>query len=391
MNLHEYQAKSLFSEYGIPVPNGQLATTVDEAVAAAQSMGGNLWVVKAQVHAGGRGKAGGVKLAKSLDEVKQYADDMLGMQIETYQTGGMALPVNSVLITEAADIKQEIYLSLLVDRAHKCLSFVASAEGGVDIEEVARTAPEKIHTLRVNNTEGLFPYACRKIGFAMGFNGKQVRQLTHIMTSMHRLFHDLDLALIEINPLIIDDNDDVIALDAKINTDDNALFRHKNIAEMRDISQEDPAEAKAHEHELNYIKLDGNIACMVNGAGLAMATMDVIKLKNGEPANFLDVGGGATAERVAIAFKIILSDPNVKAILVNIFGGIVRCDLIANGIISAIKEVGVEVPIVVRLEGTNVDQGKQILADSDLAVIPADNLDDAASKAVAAVNQGGAA
>ncbi|MGJ8663212.1 MAG: ADP-forming succinate--CoA ligase subunit beta [Marinicella sp.] len=385
MNFHEYQAKELFAQYKIPVPNGAVARTPEEAVEAAKSLGCDMWVVKAQVHAGGRGKAGGVKLAKSLDEVKQYATDMLGMKIQTYQTGGLALPVNEVLITEAADIEQEIYLSLLLDRANKCLSFVASAEGGVEIEEVARTNPEKIHTIQIDNTEGLFPYACRKAGFAMGMNSKQVRQLTHIMMQMHKMYLDLDLALIEVNPLIIDDNQDVIALDAKISSDDNADFRHKEFADMRDITQEDPAEAKAHEHDLNYIKLDGNIACMVNGAGLAMATMDVIKLKGGEPANFLDVGGGATAERVAIAFKIILSDPNVESILVNIFGGIVRCDLIAEGIISAIKEVGVEVPIVVRLEGTNVEQGKRILNESGLAVISADNLDDAANKAVAAV------
>jgi succinyl-CoA synthetase beta subunit len=385
MNFHEYQAKELFAKYNIPVPNGEVARTPEEAVAAAKSLGCDMWVVKAQVHAGGRGKAGGVKLAKTLDEVKQYATDMLGMKIQTYQTGGLALPVNEVLITEAADIEQEIYLSLLLDRANQCLSFVASAEGGVEIEEVARTNPEKIQTVKIDNVEGLFPYACRKAGFAMGMNSKQVRQLTHIMMQMHKMYIDLDLALIEVNPLIIDDKQNVVALDAKINTDDNAHFRHKEFAEMRDITQEDPAEAKAHEHELNYIKLDGDIACMVNGAGLAMATMDVIKLKGGDPANFLDVGGGATAERVAIAFKIILSDPNVKSILVNIFGGIVRCDLIANGIISAIKEVGVEVPIVVRLEGTNVEAGKRILNESGLAVISADNLDDAANKAVAAV------
>lgn len=385
MNFHEYQAKELFAKYNIPVPNGEVARTPEEAVEAAKSLGCDMWVVKAQVHAGGRGKAGGVKLAKTLDEVKKYATDMLGMKIQTYQTGGMALPVNEVLITEAADIEQEIYLSLILDRANKCLSFVASAEGGVEIEEVAKTNPEKIQTIQVDNTEGLFPYACRKAGFAMGLNSKQVRQLSHIMIQMHKMYVDLDLALIEVNPLIIDDQQNVVALDAKISSDDNAHFRHKEFAEMRDITQEDPAEAKAHEHELNYIKLDGDIACMVNGAGLAMATMDVIKLKGGDPANFLDVGGGATAERVAIAFKIILSDPNVKSILVNIFGGIVRCDLIANGIISAIKEVGVEVPIVVRLEGTNVDEGKKILNESGLAVISADNLDDAANKAVAAV------
>ncbi len=385
MNFHEYQAKDLFAQYDIPVPKGTAVKSADDAVTVAKAMDVTQWMVKAQVHAGGRGKAGGVKFAKSLDEVKQFAGDMLGMEIKTYQTGGMALPVNEVLITEAANIENELYLSLLVDRANKCLSFVASAEGGVEIEEVAKTHPEKIHTLTVDNTEGLFPYACRKIGFAMGLTKKQVFQLTHIMMQMHKMFHDLDLSLIEINPLIIDDNQNVVALDAKINSDDNAEYRQKELAKLRDKSQEDPAEAKAHEHELNYIKLDGDIACMVNGAGLAMATMDVIKLKGGEPANFLDVGGGATAERVTIAFKIILSDPNVKSILVNIFGGIVRCDLIADGIITAIKEVGVEVPIVVRLEGTNVEAGKKLLEDSGLAVIAASDLDDAANKAVEAV------
>jgi len=385
MNFHEYQAKDLFAQYDIPVPIGTAVKTAEEAVSVAKAMDATQWMVKAQVHAGGRGKAGGVKFAKSLDEVKQYASDMLGMEIKTYQTGGMALPVNEVLITEAANIESELYLSLLVDRANKCLSFVASAEGGVEIEEVAKTNPEKIHTLHVDNTEGLFPYACRKIGFAMGLTKKQVFQLTHIMMQMHKMFHELDFSLIEINPLIIDDNQNIVALDAKINSDDNAEYRQKELAQLRDKSQEDPAEAKAHEHELNYIKLDGDIACMVNGAGLAMATMDVIKLKGGEPANFLDVGGGATAERVTIAFKIILSDPNVKSILVNIFGGIVRCDLIADGIITAIKEVGVKVPIVVRLEGTNVEAGKQLLEDSGLAVIAASDLDDAANKAVEAV------
>ena len=385
MNFHEYQSKDLFAEYSIPVPHGKVAETPAEAVKIAEEMDADMWVVKAQVHAGGRGKAGGVKLAKTLQEVEQYSKDMLGMKIETYQTGGLALPVNKVLITEAADIEKELYLSLLVDRANKCLSFVASAEGGVEIEEVARTNPEKIHTLHVNNEEGLFPYACRKVGFAMGLTAKQVGQLVKIMMALHKMFHENDLALIEVNPLIIDDKQNLVALDAKINADENAMFRHKQLAALRDITQEDPAEAKAHEHELNYIKLDGDIACMVNGAGLAMATMDVIKLKGGEPANFLDVGGGATAERVAIAFKIILSDPNVKSILVNIFGGIVRCDLIANGIISAIQEVGVEVPIIVRLEGTNVNEGKKILDESDLSVISADDLDDAANKAVAAI------
>jgi succinyl-CoA synthetase beta subunit len=385
MNFHEYQSKEIFEAYGVPVPRGIVARTVDEAVAAAKELGGNMWVVKAQVHAGGRGKAGGVKLAKTVDEVRELSDEMLGMTIKTYQTGGMALPVNEVLITEAADIKKELYMSLLVDRAHKCLSFVVSAEGGVDIEEVARTTPELIHTVTVENVEGLFPYECRKVGFDMGLTSKQTRQLTGIMLALHKMFHEKDLALVEVNPLIIDGNDDVVALDAKIAIDDNALFRHKDLAALRDKSQEDSAEAEAHEHELNYIKLDGNIACMVNGAGLAMATMDVIKLKGGDPANFLDVGGGATAARVATAFKIILKDKNVQSILVNIFGGIVRCDLIAQGIIDAIKEVGVEQPIIVRLEGTNVAKGKEMIKNSGMAVIAADDLDDAANKAVAAV------
>ena len=385
MNFHEYQAKEIFASYGIPIPAGIVARSVDEAIAAANKLGGEAWVVKAQVHAGGRGKAGGVKYSTSIDAVKENTENMLGMTIETYQTGGMALPVNEVLITAAADIKQEIYLSVLVDRANKCISFVVCAEGGMDIEEVARTNPELIHTVIVENNEGLYPYECRKVGFEMGLTSKQTRQLTGIMLGLHKMFVENDLALVEVNPLIIDGNDDIVALDAKIAIDDNALFRHKNLAALRDKTQEDPAEAEAHEHELNYIKLDGNIACMVNGAGLAMATMDVIKLKGGDPANFLDVGGGATAARVATAFKIILSDKNVKSILVNIFGGIVRCDLIAQGIIDAIKEVGVEQPIIVRLEGTNVEQGKQLIEQSGLAVIAADDLDDAANKAVAAV------
>ncbi|MCF6288779.1 MAG: ADP-forming succinate--CoA ligase subunit beta [Proteobacteria bacterium] len=385
MNFHEYQAKEIFASYGIPIPAGIVARSVAEAEAAAQKLGGEAWVVKAQVHAGGRGKAGGVKFSTSIDAVKENTKNMLGMKIETYQTGGMALPVNEVLITAAADIKQEIYLSLLVDRAKKCLSFVVCAEGGVDIEEVARTNPELIHTVVVENSEGLYPYECRKVGFDMGLTSKQVRQLTGIMLALHKMFVEKDLSLVEVNPLIIDGNDDIVALDAKIAIDDNALFRHKDLAAFRDVTQEDPAEAEAHEHELNYIKLDGNIACMVNGAGLAMATMDVIKLKGGDPANFLDVGGGATAERVATAFKIILKDKNVKSILVNIFGGIVRCDLIAQGIIDAIKEVGVEQPIIVRLEGTNVAKGKALIEASGLAVIAAQDLDDAANKAVAAV------
>ncbi len=384
MNFHEYQAKALFAEYGIPVPKGELATTADEAVEAAKKVGGSQWVVKAQVHAGGRGKAGGVKLAGSLEEVRAEAERMLGMSIETYQTAGLALPVNSVLIAEATDIKQELYLGALVDRAHRAVVFMGSAAGGVDIEQVASETPEKIITAVVDNAAGFMPYQARDIGFGMGLNAKQVRQLTAIMDGLYRLFIDKDIGLIEVNPLIIDANDDLIALDAKLNADDNALFRHPALAEMRDESQEDPTELAASKHELNYVTLDGNIACMVNGAGLAMATMDVVKLAGGEPANFLDVGGGTNAERVREAFKLILSDDKVRAILVNIFGGIVRCDLIAEGIINAVKEIDVQVPVVVRLEGTNVEKGKQMLADSGFAIIAADDLNDGARKAVEA-------
>jgi succinyl-CoA synthetase beta subunit len=384
MNFHEYQAKALFEEYGIPVPKGELATTADEAVEAARKVGGTQWVVKAQVHAGGRGKAGGVKLADSLDQVRAEAERMLGMSIETYQTAGLALPVNSVLIAEATDIKQELYLGALVDRSHRSVVFMGSAAGGVDIEQVASETPEKIITAVVDNAAGFMPYQARDLGFGMGLNAKQVRQLTKIMDGLYRLFIDKDISLIEVNPLIIDGNDDLIALDAKLNADDNALFRHPDLAAMRDESQEDPTELAASKHELNYVTLDGNIACMVNGAGLAMATMDVIKLAGGEPANFLDVGGGTNAERVKEAFKLILSDDKVRAILVNIFGGIVRCDLIAEGIINAVKDIDVKVPVVVRLEGTNVDQGKRMLAESGFAIIPADDLNDGARKAVEA-------
>lgn len=384
MNFHEYQAKALFAEFGIPVPAGEVARTADEAVAAAEKLGGEVWVVKAQVHAGGRGKAGGVKLAKSLDEVREHAGQMLGMKIETYQTGGLAMPVNEVLIAEGCDIDQELYLSALVDRGRRCITFMGSAAGGVDIEQVAVDTPEKIHTAHVDLVEGLQAYQCRNLGFGMGLSGKQVRQLTKIMTGLYQLFLEKDLSLIEVNPLVIDDSGNLIALDAKINADDNALFRHPDLDAMRDVTQEDPAEAEAAEHDLNYVTLDGNIACMVNGAGLAMATMDVVKLRGGEPANFLDVGGGTTAERVAAAFKLILSGDNVEAILVNIFGGIVRCDMIAYGIIAAVAEVGIDLPVVVRLEGTNVQKGRQLLDDCDFDIISAVDLDDAARKAVAA-------
>jgi succinyl-CoA synthetase beta subunit len=384
MNFHEYQAKGLFAEYGIPVPAGLVAATPLEAVAAAKAMGGAMWVVKAQVHAGGRGKAGGVKLARSLDEVHAEAKRMLHMKITTYQTGGLALPVNKVLIAEASDIASEIYLSALVDRVHQCVTFMGSAAGGVDIEHVAATQPEKIVTVHVDNTAGLQAFQARQMGFGMGLNAKQVQQLTKIMSGMYRLFRDKDLTLIEVNPLVIDGKGDLLALDAKINMDDNAQFRHPELAAMRDEAQEDPTEVAASRHDLNYVTLDGNIACMVNGAGLAMATMDVIKLNGGEPANFLDVGGGSNAARVREAFKLILSSDRVEAILVNIFGGIVRCDEIAEGIIAAVGEVGVTVPVVVRLEGTNVEKGRKMLAESAFRIISANDLNDAAVKVVAA-------
>jgi succinyl-CoA synthetase beta subunit len=384
MNFHEYQAKELFASYGIPVPAGINATTAEEAVAAARELGGDMWVVKAQVHAGGRGKAGGVKLVRSLDDVRAESERMLSMTIETYQTGGLALPVDSVLIAEATDIETELYLSALVDRGNRCVTFMGSAAGGVDIEQVAEESPEKIVNVSIDNTSGFLPFHGRKMGYGMGLSPKHVKQLTKIMASLYALFKDKDLSLVEVNPLIIDGNDDLVALDAKINADENALFRHPDLAAMRDQRQEDPTEVAASEHDLNYVTLDGNIACMVNGAVLAMATMDVIKLNGGEPANFLDVGGTADAERVAAAFNLILSGDNVEAILVNIFGGIVRCNLIAEGILQAVQEVGVEVPVIVRLQGTNADQGRAMLAESDLAVIPADDLNDAAQKAVAA-------
>jgi len=384
MNFHEYQAKTLFEQYAIAVPAGKVARSADEAMAAAKEMGGDGWVVKAQVHAGGRGKAGGVKLAHSIEEVGVLAKAMLGVELTTYQTGGRALPVNSVLVAEATDIARELYLSVLVDRGGECVTFIASAEGGVEIEKVAATNPEKILTVRVGNTEQLQAYQCRKMGFAMGMDAKQVRQLTTMMLNLYQLFRDKDLGLVEVNPLIITGSGDLMALDAKINADDNALFRHPDLADMRDESQEDPTEAAASRYDLNYVKLDGDIACMVNGAGLAMATMDVVKLNGGEPANFLDVGGGASRERVTEAFKLILSGENIGAILVNIFGGIVRCDMIAEGIIAAVRDVGVQVPVVVRLEGTNVEKGRQLLDASGLDIISADDLNDGAGKAVAA-------
>jgi succinyl-CoA synthetase beta subunit len=387
MNLHEYQSKQLFAEYGIPVPTGTPADSPEAAVKAAESLGGDLWVVKAQVHAGGRGKAGGVKLARSMEEVSQFASDMLGTQLVTHQSGPEGLPVNIVYVESGSDIDRELYLSMLVDREVSRISFIASAAGGMDIEQVAEETPEQIFTVAVASDAGLQPYQARELAFGLDLDKKQSRQFADLIGKLYQLFQECDASLVEVNPLIVTKGGDVVALDAKINIEDNALFRQSRLLDMRDESQEDPMEREAAEHDLNYVSLDGNIACMVNGAGLAMATMDLIKLHGGEPANFLDVGGGATAERVAEAFKIILSNENVDAILVNIFGGIVRCDLIAEGIITAVKEVGVSDPVVVRLEGTNVEKGRQLLADSGLDIIAADDLTDAARKAVAASGQ----
>ncbi|MBT8067846.1 MAG: ADP-forming succinate--CoA ligase subunit beta [Gammaproteobacteria bacterium] len=384
MNLHEYQSKRLFADYGIPVPRGIPAESPNAAVKAAQELGGELWVVKAQVHAGGRGKAGGVKLARTLDEVREFTDAMLGSTMVTHQTGPEGLPVNTVYIEDGSDIDRELYLSMLVDREVSRISFIASAAGGMDIEKVAAETPEKIFSVSIAPDAGLQDYQARQLAFGLELDKSQMRQFGSLIKRLYQLYLDTDASLIEINPLITTKAGDILALDGKINIDGSALFRQPKIAELRDKSQEDEAERKAAEHDLNYVSLDGNIACMVNGAGLAMATMDLIKLHGGDPANFLDVGGGATAERVAAAFKLILSNSSVEAILVNIFGGIVRCDLIAEGIIVAVKEVGVSVPVVVRLEGTNVDKGRELLANSGLDIIAADDLTDAAKKAVAA-------
>lgn len=384
MNLHEYQAKKLFEDYGIPVPPGKPAHSIKEALRYAADLGGDGWVVKAQVHAGGRGKAGGVKIVKGTKELETLAHSLLGSQLITKQSAPHGQPVNCLLISSISDIDSELYLGMVVDRASRRIAIMASTEGGMDIEEVAATQPEKIISVVVDPILGLQEHQSRRIGFSLGFDAKQRKQLASILESLYMLYIEKDLSLVEINPLIINKAGDLEALDAKISIDDNALFRQSHMEEWRDPSQEDEKENIAKRFDLNYVTLDGNIACMVNGAGLAMATMDIIKLHGGEPANFLDVGGGATAEKVAEAFKLIVSDQNVKAILVNIFGGIVRCDLIAEGIISAVKEVGVNVPVVVRLEGTKVNEGKAALADSGLTIIAADDLTDAANKAVAA-------
>ena len=383
MNLHEYQSKALFSAFGIPVPAGQIADSPDAAAQAASNLGGDRWVVKAQVHAGGRGKAGGVKLAGSIDQVRDCAAGMLGTRLVTKQSGAAGLPVDLVYVEQASGIDRELYLSMLVDRAREQVVIMASVAGGMDIEEVAAATPEKIITVPLHPAIGLADFQTRQLGFGLELSKPQQAELAQILAKLVKLFDQCDASLIEINPLIVTDDGHVVALDAKINVEDNALFRRRELEAQRDAAQEDPMERSAREHDLNYVSLDGNIACMVNGAGLAMATMDLIKLHGGDPANFLDVGGGATAERVTEAFKIILANPNVAAILVNIFGGIVRCDLIAEGIVAAVQEVGVAVPVVVRLEGTNVKKGRALLAESGLAITAASDLTDAATKAVA--------
>jgi succinyl-CoA synthetase beta subunit len=384
MNLHEYQAKELFARFGIPVSKGEVAESPQAARTAAATLGGDLWVVKAQVHAGGRGKAGGVKLAKSLDEVEEATAAMLGQRLITKQTVAEGLPINQVFVELGSNIERELYLSIVVDRAAERIAFMVSEAGGMDIEEVAAATPEKLVTVSINPGAGLQPYQVRKMGFGLGLDAAQLKQFGAMCNNLYRLFNECDLSMLEINPLIVDDKGDLLALDAKINIEDNALFRQPGLVSMRDPSQEDETESKAAAHDLNYVSLDGNIACMVNGAGLAMATMDLIQLHGGEPANFLDVGGGATADRVSEAFKLILSNSAVSAILVNIFGGIVRCDLIAEGIIQAVREVNVSVPVVARLEGTNVEKGRELLANSGLDILAADDLTDAAKKVVAA-------
>ncbi len=387
MNLHEYQAKQLFAEYGLPVSRGEAVDTADEAVAAAEKIGGQRWVVKAQVHAGGRGKAGGVKLVDSADEIRAFCDRWIGQRMVTFQTGPEGQPVSKIYIESCTDIDRELYLGAVVDRASRRVVFMASTEGGVEIEKVAEETPEKILRATVNPYVGAQPWQGRQLGFQLGLNLAQVRQFADIFVKLSALFHDLDCSLLEINPLVVTSDGDLHCLDAKVNIDGNALYRQKRLAAMADPTQEDEREAQAAKFNLNYVALDGNIGCMVNGAGLAMGTMDLVKLHGGAPANFLDVGGGATREAVSEAFKIILSDDNVKAVLINIFGGIVSCVTIADGIIGAVQDVGVDVPVVVRFEGNNAVPGRQRLADSGLNIIAAESLVDAAEKAVAAAGE----
>ena len=396
MNIHEYQAKQLLAKYGVAVLKGGVAYTAAEAIQVAKELGGPVWVVKSQIHAGGRGKGkfkddtsgkGGVRVVKSVEDVGQNVEDMIGKVLVTAQTGPGGKEVKRVYIEQGCDIKRELYLSMLIDRATCRVTIVASTEGGMEIETVAHNTPEKILKVAIDPVEGFQQYHGRNIAFGLGLEGKQVNTAVKFIGGLYKAFMDLDCSIVEINPLVVTGAGEIIALDAKVNFDDNALFRHKDIEELRDESEEDPAELEAARHSLNYIKLDGQIGCMVNGAGLAMATMDIIKLYGSEPANFLDVGGGATKERVTTAFKLILSDPNVEGILVNIFGGIMRCDVIAEGVVAAAREVSLNVPLVVRLEGTNVELGKKIMAQSGLPIIAADNLADAAEKVVKAVKE----
>jgi succinyl-CoA synthetase beta subunit len=388
MNLHEYQAKDVFRSYGIPVPTGRVAATAEEAVAAARELGGSLWVVKAQVHAGGRGKAGGVKVARDTEAVRAAAAALLGTHLVTPQTGPEGLPVGKVYVETGSEIAREIYLSLTLNRERGRIALIASAAGGMDIEEVAHKTPEKILSATIHPAAGLQGYQARELAFGLGLAGAQVSEFQALAAALYRLYIEKDLSLLEVNPLIVTKAGTLMALDAKINVDANAVFRHPELAALRDASQEDPMERRASEHDLNYVSLDGDIACMVNGAGLAMATMDLIKLHGGAPANFLDVGGGATSERVTAAFELILSNERVRAVLVNIFGGIVRCDIIADGIIKAVTKVGVKVPVVVRLEGTNAEAARDMLAKSGLTITPAEDLTDAARKVVALAKKG---
>jgi succinyl-CoA synthetase beta subunit len=388
MNLHEYQAKDLFRSYAIPVPAGKVAASAEEAAAAARALGGAVWVVKAQVHAGGRGKAGGVRLARDVEAVRAAAADMLGKRLVTAQTGPEGLPVERLYVEAGSDIAREIYVSLTLNRERGRIALIASAAGGMDIEEVAHKTPEKILSVSIHPAAGLQAYQARELAFGLGLSGAQITQFQSLAAALYRLYIDKDLSLVEVNPLIVTRSGALVALDAKIDVDANALFRQDELARLRDASQEDPMERRASEHDLNYVSLDGDIACMVNGAGLAMATMDLIKLHHGRPANFLDVGGGATSERVTAAFELILSNSRVRAVLVNIFGGIVRCDLIADGVINAVKKVGVKVPVVVRLEGTNAEQARAALASSGLTITAAADLTDAARKVVALAAKG---
>ncbi len=387
MNIHEYQAKALLAKYGVAVPDGGVAYTAQEAIGVAKRLGGPVWVVKAQIHAGGRGKGGGVKVVKSLDDLEAAAQDMIGMNLVTPQTGPAGREVKRVYVEDGCDIARELYLGMLIDRETSRVTIMASTEGGMEIEKVAAETPEKIIVEAVDPASGMQPFHARKIAYGLGLEGDQVKSAVKFVTAMYTAFIELDASIVEINPLVVTGAGEVVALDAKMNFDDNALYRHADVLDLRDDDEEDPMELEAARHDLNYIKLDGSIGCMVNGAGLAMATMDIIKLYGGAPANFLDVGGGATRERVTTAFKLILSDPNVEAILVNIFGGIMRCDVIAEGVVAAAREVSLSVPLVVRLEGTNVELGKNLLADSGLAIVSADSLADAAEKVVTVVRE----